>query len=310
MTSWQSYYSRTDQISARRDTGHASGFTLIELLVVISIIALLIGILLPALASAREQVKRTQCGTNVKGIMTGVAFYQNAFKDRFPWTESISDLDGDGSIGYDGDDDGNAMPLNRYNLIGQEGTSAQVVNGEAVGQTSMDDRILNRYIDDTVDLAECPLDQGDASLADTSLTAFEGWGSSYYYGWKAEGKRTKHVGIDGFEFVSNLKAQQITQTSRKVVIADIVIRYNDWMGKDNGRQARLNNSTSASLVPEHLWHSKDDPMRVSMGFADGHVKNQPRKTKYSDVNSTIFQLTPQTVLSQTQIGEMEKEAYY
>jgi len=305
MTSWKSHCSSTDQTSARRDTGHASGFTLIELLVVISIIALLIGILLPALASAREQVKRTQCGTNVKGIMTGVAFYQNAFKDRFPYTDHLGANDG-----YDGDDDGVAWPLNRYNLLGQEGASTQEVNTKKVGQTPMDDRILNRYIDDTVDLAECPLDQGDASMADASLTAFEGWGSSYYYGWKAEGKKAKHVGIDGFEFVSNLKAQQITQTSRKVVVSDIVIRYNDWMGKDNGRQARLNNSTSGSLVSEHLWHSKDDPMRVSMGFADGHVKNQPRKTKYSGVNSTIFQLTPQTTLSQTQIGEMEKEAYY
>lgn len=310
MTSSQFHCSSTDQTSARRDACHASGFTLIELLVVISIIALLIGILLPALASAREQVKRTQCGTNVKGIMTGVAFYQNAFKDRFPWTESISDLGGDGLIGYDGDDDNVAWPLNRYNLLGQQGTSAQLVNQKAVGQTPMDDRILNRYVDDTEGLAECPLDQGDAGLADTSLTAFEGWGSSYYFGWKAEGKRTDHVGIDGFEFTSNLKAQQITQTSKKVVVADNVIRYNDWMGKDPGREARLNNSTSGALVSEHLWHSKDDPMRVSMGFADGHVKNQPRKTKYTVDSSTIFELDPTKILTQTQIGEMEKEAYY
>ncbi len=51
------------------------GFTLIELLVVISIIALLLAIIMPAMKAARETAKRTICGGNLKTIGQGVFLY-------------------------------------------------------------------------------------------------------------------------------------------------------------------------------------------------------------------------------------------
>jgi len=63
------------------------GFTLIELLVVIAIIALLVSILMPSLAKAREMAKRAGCAMNLSNAGKAVAIYMAANDQKQPYKE-------------------------------------------------------------------------------------------------------------------------------------------------------------------------------------------------------------------------------
>jgi prepilin-type N-terminal cleavage/methylation domain-containing protein/prepilin-type processing-associated H-X9-DG protein len=69
-------------------------FTLVELLVVIGIIAILIGLLLPALAHAREHANRAACASNLRQLVIGMRYYADAQKDLLP---NGNDVGGDGT---------------------------------------------------------------------------------------------------------------------------------------------------------------------------------------------------------------------
>jgi len=99
------------------------GFTLIELLVVISIIALLVSILMPALSKARAQAKMVVCASNIHQTVIGVTTYSLDNDDRLPpciasRVDLAPDVWGDPSL----------LCTNYGNPAGYEG-----VNGASVG---------------------------------------------------------------------------------------------------------------------------------------------------------------------------------
>ncbi len=78
LTGKQTHYATPSRLNRKRD------FTIIELLIVISIIAILVSILLPALNKAREKALAVQCLNNLSQIGKGFLQYANDYDGYFP----------------------------------------------------------------------------------------------------------------------------------------------------------------------------------------------------------------------------------
>lgn len=148
------------------------GFTLIELLVVISIIAILIGLLLPALAAARTSAKLVTCGQNQRQLGIGITAYS---------------VDSDGVIPYHPDDPpglahnsarGYFGPVLASNAIYIRNNDSSTLVDQVVGLGLLVDTYL-----ETAEALYCPDDDSNDPVEELEAirTRSTDASSSYYY---------------------------------------------------------------------------------------------------------------------------------